>query len=218
MSSKPPEETPAPHPDAARGSQKAPPAYAPTHLDVEARPVDVRLPRPKLPGWYTRAIALAVTLVGATLLGVAAWIEPDPRGFGTHTQIPGQGVCGILIMTGYPCPTCGMTTAFANTVRGRWLTAIWGQPAGFVFAIGTSGAVLVGTWVVATGRMPRFPRQVTLLRVYLTVLGLLIFGWAYLMLVGRADGRFPYSGETPQTSATAGADPSSGQKEPGSGI
>ena len=48
----------------------------------------------------------------------------------------------MVVVWGLPCPTCGMTTAFAHTVRGRWLAAARAQPAGFVAAIAT--ALLAG--------------------------------------------------------------------------
>ena len=35
----------------------------------------------------------------------------------THTQL-GMPPCNFVVMTGKPCPACGMTTSFALLVRG----------------------------------------------------------------------------------------------------
>ena len=87
------------------------------------------------------------------MLALSTWLEPDPRGFGTHQQF-GTGPCGMLIQTGLPCPTCGMTTAFAHTVRGQWGRAFWVQPAGFVLALATMICVGGAGWVLVRGRWP----------------------------------------------------------------
>ena len=44
-----------------------------------------------------------------SILVVAAFLKPSPKGLGTHTQL-GQNTCGFYERTDYPCPTCGMTT------------------------------------------------------------------------------------------------------------
>lgn len=72
-------------------------------------------------------LLLAAGLVG--LLGVARRLEPDPRGYGTHTQL-GLGPCAFATVTGRPCPSCGMTTAFAWFARGFPVQAWRSSPAG----------------------------------------------------------------------------------------
>lgn len=74
---------------------------------------------------------LAVAL--AMVLAVARTLEPDPRGFGTHTQL-GLPPCHFAWVTGRPCPSCGMTTAFAWAVRGRLDRAWRANPAGCLLA------------------------------------------------------------------------------------
>ena len=56
------------------------------------------------------------------LLSLAAFLTPDPHGHGTHRQL-GLPPCTFLALTGRPCPTCGMTTAWAYLVRGQWRDA-----------------------------------------------------------------------------------------------
>jgi hypothetical protein len=148
-----------------------------------ARPVDRR-------GARVWAGAILVTCVG--VLGVAAWLEPDPRGYGTHEQF-GGGPCGALVMTGYPCPTCGMTTAFAHTVRGQLVAAFWAQPAGLVLALGTVVLAGVAAVTVVRGRWPRvFLGPTTLHRLFIVALVVLLGGWGAKILIGRADGSLPY--------------------------
>ncbi len=82
----------------------------------------------------------------AGLLGLAKRLEPDPRGFGTHTQL-GLRPCAFATVTGRLCPTCGMTTSFAWLVRGRIDRSWQANPAGCLFALLT---VPVVAWLVAS--------------------------------------------------------------------
>lgn len=61
------------------------------------------------------SIALVVILIATTL-------EPAAVGHGTHTQL-GLPPCGFFVVTGMPCPGCGLTTAFAHMVRFEWALA-----------------------------------------------------------------------------------------------
>ncbi len=135
----------------------------------------------------------AVLLVGcAGILGLAGWLHPDPRGYGTHEQL-GTAPCGMLILTGYPCPTCGMTTAFSHVVRGQWWRAVRAQPAGFVFALATFGAGICGGLALVRGRWPRLGTWfASPLMVSTALLTLLVLGWVYKIVVGRMTGELPY--------------------------
>ncbi len=98
-----------------------------------------------------RLIALALAAACVALLGAAARVQPSPTGVGTHTRL-GLPPCGFMQLTGLPCPNCGMTTAFAHTVRGHWPAALRAQAMGFLLALMT-GVTAVGCAVVAlTGR------------------------------------------------------------------
>jgi len=135
----------------------------------------------------------ALVLLGCLgLLGLAAWLKPDPRGYGTHEQF-GSGPCGMIIVTGYPCPTCGMTTAFAHTVRGQWYRAFMAQPAGFVAALGTIAAAVVAMWTLATGRWPAriTATLITPYRLFFGLLVLLLGGWAFKLVVGLLNHTLP---------------------------
>lgn len=95
-----------------------------------------------------RVIWWMVAIGGVAVLCLAALLEPDVRGFGTHTQL-GLPPCGLRILTGAPCPGCGLTTAFAHAVRGEWMMAASANPLGLILfllvcvciPLGVTGAV-----------------------------------------------------------------------------
>ncbi len=97
-----------------------------------------------------RLIGTAVAICAAGILGLAAWLEPSPTGLGTHSQLA-MPPCGWIVMVDVPCPTCGMTTAFAHAANGNLLWALWVQPMGGVLAVGVAMALLVGAYTAATG-------------------------------------------------------------------
>jgi hypothetical protein len=76
-----------------------------------------------------RVTWLAGVAVSACLLGTARALTPDPRGFGTHTQL-GLPACLFRHWTGVPCPACGLTTSFAHMARGAFAAAWRSQPVG----------------------------------------------------------------------------------------
>lgn len=78
-----------------------------------------------------RALWWSLALGCAGLLVTAAMMEPDARGYGTHAQL-GLPPCGFLLLTGAPCPGCGLTTAFAHAIRGDWMLAADANPFGLL--------------------------------------------------------------------------------------
>lgn len=142
-------------------------------------------------GGKARWWAALILLSCLAILGLAAWLTPDPRGYGTHEQF-GFGKCGMLITTGLPCPTCGMTTAFAYVVRGRLIRAFLAQPAGLVMALATVACALGAVWVLVTGRTPpvRVP-MITPYRLFFGLLVLLLGSWVFKIVVGLLDGTLP---------------------------
>ena len=63
-----------------------------------------------------RLIAALVAVGAAAPLVLAASLTPAAQGLGTHTAL-GLPACGWASMSGIPCPSCGMTTAFAEVNR-----------------------------------------------------------------------------------------------------
>jgi hypothetical protein len=97
-----------------------------------------------------RLLAGSVAAGCLTLLIVAASLTPDAAGHGTHQQL-GLPPCGWLLATGYPCPTCGMTTAFAASAEGNFLTAFVTQPIGALLAVATAVVFWIALHIAAFG-------------------------------------------------------------------
>lgn len=89
--------------------------------------------------WFGFSALVAwVGLIGSlTVLVVAVRLDPDARGFGTHEQL-GLAPCTSLALTGKPCLSCGMTTAFAALVHGEFVDSIAANPAGMVLCLLTA--------------------------------------------------------------------------------
>lgn len=81
-----------------------------------------------------RAVYLAFAVLSMTVLGLAAGLTPSASRLGTHTQL-GLPACGFLTRTGWPCPSCGLTTSFALAARGRFGDAAFVQPFGFLLFV-----------------------------------------------------------------------------------
>ena len=129
---------------------------------------------PVVPG-HLRSWAFLIGLAFTAIL-LAAWhLEPDLLPLGPRSQLSLPG-CAFRDRTGYPCPTCGMTTAWAGAVRGDLTTAVRANIAGAVLAIVALLGALFGLATAALGR-------VFYLRVLAPVLGLLSHGrWLYALL------------------------------------
>ena len=80
-----------------------------------------------------------------SVMAIAVWLTPDPRGFGTHLQL-GLPECGFRSVFGVSCPHCGMTTSFAWFVRGHWRRSFQVNPAGLMLAV---SVVVLCPWFFA---------------------------------------------------------------------
>ena len=100
---------------------------------------------------------MLAAVAGFALLGpliVAGVLRPDDRGHGTHQQI-GLPPCTLVVLFGVRCPTCGMTTSWANFVRGRPAEALRANLSGTVLCLLDMLAVpwllctaITGRWVI----------------------------------------------------------------------
>ena len=77
--------------------------------------------------WFL--VDVIAILGSVTVLSLAVWLDPDARGFGTHEQL-GLSPCRYYMQEGALCPTCGLTTAFANMAEGRVVAAFRANPVG----------------------------------------------------------------------------------------
>ncbi len=92
---------------------------------------------------FTRNDALGyggIATIAAVTLVVARALTPSPAGFGTHQQL-GLPPCTFLHWTGFPCPSCGLTTCFAFAAHGEFIAAFIAQPFGVLLFLLTVLAV-----------------------------------------------------------------------------
>ena len=97
-----------------------------------------------------RIAGAAVALASLVVLTLAAVLPPSERGLGTHEALNLPG-CGWINTMDLPCPTCGMTTAFAHAADGDLLASFLAQPAGAMLALLTAMGLLIGSYVAVTG-------------------------------------------------------------------
>jgi len=179
--------TPACH--SATDASPADPADLPRTRRQRLGPVFLvgRLRRPIVGRFYALIIATAC----AALLGFAATLHPDRHGYGTHLQT-GLPTCAFLVQTGYPCPTCGMTTAFADLVHGRPIRSFLDQPAGFALALATAALGALALAVAISGRAVRINwYRVNPVRLVWAFVILFVGSWAFKIVHGLAVGLLP---------------------------
>jgi hypothetical protein len=152
----------------------------PTTLDIAAlAPAEVA---------RRRAAAALVLVATASLLGVAWWLEPSKQGFGTH-QALGLPACSWPARFGVPCPSCGMTTAFALAAKGRLVASFIAQPMGCLLALGAGMALVASAWTLLTGRtvLPVFERLWNARTAW--ILGVIaLLAWGYKIAAMRGAG------------------------------
>jgi hypothetical protein len=133
-----------------------------------------------------RRRAIMVAAACAALLAIAMWLEPNPRGLGTHTQL-GMYRCTWPMVMGIPCPTCGMTTAFAWMVRGRPVAAFSAQPLGALLALVAGCVMILAVREACTLRSWRINWYRVRPRWYgLAAIALALAAWSYKILAFRA--------------------------------
>lgn len=128
----------------------------------------------------TRRIVAGIVALGcASILGVAAWLTPSPSGIGTHGQLH-LPTCGWITLADLPCPTCGMTTAFAHAADGNLLGSFAAQPLGCLLALATAMALLISIYVAITGsRLAGAFAKLWGVRTAWLLAGTVVFAWAY---------------------------------------
>ncbi len=130
-----------------------------------------------------RVAGLVIALGAFGLLLVAAGLRPSEDGHGTHTQM-GLAPCPWVVRWDFPCPSCGMTTAFAYAANGDLVTAGATQPFGTLLALIAAVAGWGGLHTGIAGVNPaRLIRGGTGVRVTIVVISLFLGAWAYKMIV-----------------------------------
>jgi hypothetical protein len=119
-------------------------------------------------------------------VGGASWLlwqlEPDPRGYDTHVQL-GLPRCSWPVTYGFPCPTCGATTAACQLVHGNVLQAVATQPFGAAIAAAGLAAGAAALWCLLRRRsFLDLVAQVDWLRALWLGIVLLLLSWLYKYL------------------------------------
>ena len=140
----------------------------------------------------TRRVRLGLVAIAAGLVLlfiVAVWIDPygpdgRPRTMGTHQQL-GLPECNFVRLTGYPCPSCGMTTSFALLVRGDVLNSLRANCAGTLLALTLLATI---PWSIVSALRARWlwVRSVEpwILRFVIVLVGIALVRWG--LVVGLA--------------------------------
>jgi hypothetical protein len=136
------------------------------------------------PGVRARWAMVAIALALAGVFGVARGLEPSSKGFGTHTQL-GLPPCPFATVTGHPCPSCGMTTAFAWFVRGRFGRSWGANPAGMVLASACAGLI---PWLLAGAAWRKTPGfrslEQPLIGVVVATVAVSLVSWTIRLVLG----------------------------------
>lgn len=126
---------------------------------------------------WLRGVMICGGMTLIALLIVAASLQPDAAGFGTHQQL-GLPPCSSLVMFGFRCPACGMTTSWAYLMRGNVLAALSVNSGGTLLGL---SALVTGPWLLASGIRGRWvgrpPHEFVIVGICVTVTLVIITDW-----------------------------------------
>jgi hypothetical protein len=139
-------------------------------MDVRfADRIGTRLSRPRLaPSEW-----LAVGGIGAA--GAAFALSPD----GIED---GPVICPFRLLTGLPCPGCGLTRAWVYLAHGQWSDSLLANPFGIV-SVALVVALVVAVVVARVGRAPAPDLQSLVRRPWLRALLVVWLGFAAVRIV-----------------------------------
>ena len=146
--------------------------------------------RPESARSHRRLRGGLVAAAGLGLLAVAFGLHPNASGTGTH-QALGLPACSMLARTGWPCPTCGLTTSMSAMAHGQFALAARANPFGVLLFAAVCALAAAATAEGVTGRdvLGRVPWA--RLWFWLTVLAALLAGWGAKIAIGLANGSLP---------------------------
>jgi hypothetical protein len=155
--------------------------------DETAEPLEVV---PVMSRWVRGAlVGIAVGL--GLVFAVARWLDPyengRPRLMETHLQL-GLPPCNFRVLTGLPCPSCGMTTSFALLVRGDLANSLRANAVGTLLAL---FCLVVIPWGLVSAYLGRTVFIVSLERTVMWIvagfMGLMLLRWAIVLAAGWWD-------------------------------
>jgi len=123
--------------------------------------------------------------------GFAIILKPSLYGHGTHQQL-GLPPCGSVLLFHRPCPGCGLTTSFTNTVHGHLIDAFKAHWLGPLIYVVYSVVALLGGYgfVTKTYYDTNSPRLGKWIKAFIVIF--IIYGVGRFILV-----REDYMWETP---------------------
>lgn len=122
----------------------------------------------------------ALAAVSVVALGVAALQNPA-------TIDDGPVICPFRLVTGLPCPGCGLTRSWVYLAHGDWADAAAANPFGYL----TLGAALVLVVLVGAALLRRAPLPSLTPLVQSRALKVVVVGWlvfAAIRLIAVATG------------------------------
>jgi hypothetical protein len=133
--------------------------------------------------WYVRSILVVMGLGLVTMLGIAVWLRPAAKGYGTHTQL-GLAPCTLTQVAGIRCPSCGMTTSWAYFVRGRIVQAAKANSGGALLA---AVAAVCGPWLLVSGLVGKWfwrrPNEWVAVGIAVAVVVVTMADWGYRLSI-----------------------------------
>jgi hypothetical protein len=117
------------------------------------------------------------------IFSISAFLPPSSKGHGTHESL-GLPPCGFLLITGIPCPSCGLTTSFSHMAHGHFLDAFLVQPFGFVlFLLFGYITVMSGYAVIKKIPFARIMDSRTVEWLQVILLILMMISWVYKIYI-----------------------------------
>lgn len=154
--------------------------------DWADRPRRARRP-PKL-AVPVRVLLALMALAFTAVFVVAACLRPydpdtgEPLSHATHTQL-GLAPCNMLVISGKPCPACGMTTSFALLMHGDIPASLRANWVGTLIALFWMALIPWGLVSVIRGRLWAVRNGELVLAVAVGgIVALMIGRWAVIML------------------------------------
>jgi hypothetical protein len=88
---------------------------------------------------WVRGTLLGTALGWVMVFAIAAWLRPyddegTPLRMETHRQL-GLPPCTFKVVSGLPCPSCGMTTSFSLLIHGDLVNSLRANAVGTLLAL-----------------------------------------------------------------------------------
>jgi hypothetical protein len=130
----------------------------------------------------TRGAYIFYMIVFITGVIIASRLTPSSNGVGTHEQL-GFPACGFLTLTGWPCPSCGLTTSITHLVHGNFTQSAIVQPFGVFLFVALASLFVYSLWAFVVGRpLSALTESVAFEKAQFILLAVLLVSWVYNIL------------------------------------